>query len=86
MAAAAAGVIGGYSLSWMQFKGKERNHNRVKICCSSSLMDSYKTLRVQPGASQTEVKKAFRHLALQVGFIFNEASFYPSFHFALDFR
>ncbi|XP_057458825.1 chaperone protein dnaJ 8, chloroplastic-like [Lotus japonicus] len=65
MAAAAAGVIGGYSLSWMQFKGRERNHNRVMICCSSSLMDSYKTLRVQPGASQTEVKKAFRHLALQ---------------------
>ncbi|KAJ1428479.1 DnaJ domain containing protein [Sesbania bispinosa] len=65
MATTGAGVIGGNSLSWMQFRGRERKHKRVMICCSSSLMDSYKTLRIQPGASQTEVKKAFRQLALQ---------------------
>ncbi len=75
MAAATAGVVGGNgsSSSWMQFKGRrERKHNkvnRVKICCSSSsssaVMDHYKTLRIQPGASESEVRKAFRQLALQ---------------------
>ena len=28
-------------------------------------MDPYKTLRIQPGSSESEVKKAFRQLALQ---------------------
>ncbi|MGR2462715.1 J domain-containing protein, partial [Salmonella enterica] len=28
-------------------------------------MDPYKTLKIQPGASETEVRKAFRQLALQ---------------------
>lgn len=69
---AATGVIGG---NWMQLRGREeRNYQKrvFKICCySSPLTDSYNTLRVQPGASQSEVKKAFRHLALQVS---------PSFH------
>jgi preprotein translocase subunit Sec63 len=31
-------------------------------------MDPYKTLRVQPGASESDVRKAFRKLALQVWF------------------
>ncbi|XP_061373123.1 chaperone protein dnaJ 8, chloroplastic-like [Gastrolobium bilobum] len=63
MAAAAAvgGVIGG---SWMQLRGRERKQKSVKICCSS-LTDSYKTLRIKPGVSRIEVKKAFRQLALQ---------------------
>ncbi|MED6143553.1 hypothetical protein PIB30_007502 [Stylosanthes scabra] len=66
----AAGVIGGNSWSWMQLRrGRERKQQRrVEICCSSSsssLKEYYKTLRVQPGASQSEVKKAFRQLALQ---------------------
>ncbi|TKY48005.1 Chaperone protein dnaJ 8 [Spatholobus suberectus] len=54
---AASGVICGNWLSRMQLKGsKERKHKRVQICCSS-LTDSYKTLRIQPGASQSEVKR-----------------------------
>ncbi|KAI4355844.1 hypothetical protein L6164_004579 [Bauhinia variegata] len=71
MAAAAAGVIGGNgsSSSWMQFKDrqkKQKRANRVKIiCASSAVMDPYKTLRIKPGASESEVKKAFRQLALQ---------------------
>ncbi|XP_028781037.1 chaperone protein dnaJ 8, chloroplastic [Neltuma alba] len=72
MAAAVAGVVGGNrSCSpWIQFKDSEKKQkrlNRVKIssCCSSSVMDPYKTLRIQPGASESEVKKAFRQLALQ---------------------
>ncbi|KAJ1410021.1 DnaJ domain containing protein [Sesbania bispinosa] len=73
MAAAAAGVVGGNgsSASWMQFKSRERKQNKVnkaRICCSyssSSVMDPYKTLRIQPGASESEVRKAFRQLALK---------------------
>ncbi|WVZ24182.1 hypothetical protein V8G54_002726 [Vigna mungo] len=71
-AATAAGVVGGNasSASWMRFKGKERKHakmNRSRVCCSysSSVMDPYKTLRIQRGASESEVRKAFRQLALQ---------------------
>ncbi|KAF7843179.1 Chaperone protein dnaJ 8, chloroplastic [Senna tora] len=71
-AAAVARVIGGNgsSSSWLQFKDKERKQKRVigvKISCSSSssVMDPYKTLRIQPGASESEVKKAFRQLALK---------------------
>ncbi|KAJ7962742.1 Chaperone protein DnaJ [Quillaja saponaria] len=70
--ATAAAVIGGgrsSSSSWMQFKDrqwKKKMVNRVKICCAaSSVMDPYKTLRIQPYASESEVKKAFRQLALQ---------------------
>ncbi|KAK7293918.1 hypothetical protein RJT34_16797 [Clitoria ternatea] len=70
--AAAAGVVGGNSLSasLMQFRGRERKQNKInrtRVCCSysSSVMDPYKTLRIQPGASEPEVRKAFRQLALQ---------------------
>ncbi|XP_022777100.1 chaperone protein dnaJ 8, chloroplastic-like [Durio zibethinus] len=67
--ASAIGMIGGNgSFSWMQVrgKGKEKTVNRVRFCCSaSSVIDPYKTLRIQPGASESEVKKAFRQLALR---------------------
>lgn len=74
MAAATAGVVGGNasSASWMQFRGRERKHtkkNRSGVFCSyssPSVINSYKTLRVQTGASESEVRKAFRQLALQV--------------------
>lgn len=74
MAAVVARVSGrnGSSSSWMKFRVKEKKQrrvNRVQISCSyssSSVMDPYKTLRIQPGASESEVKKAFRQLALQV--------------------
>ncbi|PIA45886.1 hypothetical protein AQUCO_01600260v1 [Aquilegia coerulea] len=42
------------------------NKQRRMVSCSySSLTDQYRTLRIQPGASESEVKKAFRNLALQ---------------------
>ncbi|XP_040949578.1 chaperone protein dnaJ 8, chloroplastic isoform X2 [Gossypium hirsutum] len=69
--ASAIGMIGGKGCSsWMQVKekGKKKMANRVRVYCSSapSVMDPYKTLRIQPGASESEVKKAFRQLALQI--------------------
>ncbi|XVE91196.1 hypothetical protein DITRI_Ditri20bG0134900 [Diplodiscus trichospermus] len=69
--ASAIRMIGGKGSSpWMQVKekGKKKTStaNRVRVCCSaSSVMDPYKTLRIQPGASESEVKRAFRRLALQ---------------------
>ena len=75
MAAAAAGIIGGNgsssSSSWFKLRDRQKNKkmvNRVMFCSasSSSVMDHYKTLRIKPGASESEVKKAFRQLALQV--------------------
>ncbi|XWS20547.1 hypothetical protein CRYUN_Cryun31cG0111200 [Craigia yunnanensis] len=68
MASAIGMIAGNGSSSWMQVKekGKKKTANRVRVCCSaSSVMDPYKTLRVQPDASESEVKKAFRRLALQ---------------------
>lgn len=69
MAAATAATA-----SWMRFKGgKERKltkMNKSRINCSysssSSVIDPYKTLRIKRGASESEVRKAFRQLALQV--------------------
>ncbi|KGN58652.1 chaperone protein dnaJ 8, chloroplastic [Cucumis sativus] len=42
--------------------------NQFRVSCSyssSSLADPYRTLRIQPGSSESEVKKAFRRLALK---------------------
>ncbi|KAK8690852.1 hypothetical protein V6N13_074378 [Hibiscus sabdariffa] len=71
--ASAIGMISGKGCSsWMQIKekGKKKKStvNRVRVCCSysSSVMDPYKTLWIQPGASESNVKKAFRQLALQI--------------------
>nr|AAR10466.1 chloroplast outer envelope protein translocator Toc12 [Pisum sativum] len=68
-----AGVIGGIGsgVSWMQFGRKEKKQNKmntVTVCCSSyssSVTDPYKILKVQPDASESDVRKAFRQLALQ---------------------
>jgi DnaJ-class molecular chaperone len=69
MACAAAGVIGGNGYGWISLKNKNRNQNqkRIRVSCSysSTVMDPYKTLMIQPGASESDVKKAFRRLALQ---------------------
>ncbi|OAY52674.1 chaperone protein dnaJ 8, chloroplastic isoform X1 [Manihot esculenta] len=79
MASAAVGMIGSNgcagssSSSWFQIKNRRKKNinmgkNRVRFLCvssSSSVMDPYKTLRIQPGASESEVRKAFRQLALQ---------------------
>lgn len=47
---------------------KKRNNNRFRVNCMYSPVssDPYKTLKIHPGASESEVKKAFRRLALQV--------------------
>ncbi|KAJ8634778.1 hypothetical protein MRB53_009045 [Persea americana] len=53
--------------SWIQTSGLSPNRRNVKrVCCSSgSLTEQYRTLRIEPGASEKEVKKAFRQLALK---------------------
>ncbi|KAJ8641195.1 hypothetical protein MRB53_017889 [Persea americana] len=60
--------MGMASGSWIRttnLNPSRRNHKGV--CCSAaSLTDQYRTLRVEPGASEKEVKTAFRQLALQV--------------------
>ena len=51
---------------------KRNRKNRVgfvSASATSTLMDPYQTLSVHPGSSESEVKKAFRRLALQVDFI-----------------
>ncbi|CAK9186837.1 unnamed protein product [Ilex paraguariensis] len=77
--AASVGMIGGVgpcgsssSSSWSQFKNVKKNKRAMRdggfrVCCvsSSTATDPYKTLRIQPEASESEVKKAFRQLALQ---------------------
>lgn len=79
--ASACGVMGKSapsSSSWVQLRdrstlrrGKSGDRSRVNVSCSlysPSVVDPYRTLRIQPGASESEVKKAFRQLALQVCF------------------
>ncbi|KAF5177804.1 Chaperone protein dnaj 8 protein [Thalictrum thalictroides] len=52
--------------SCLKKKTNNTNKQRRMISCSySSLKDQYRTLQIQPGASESEVKKAFRTLALQ---------------------
>ncbi|PIM98217.1 hypothetical protein CDL12_29305 [Handroanthus impetiginosus] len=62
--------------SWVQLKddlsrknvGKNNNKKkgfRVSCVSSSAVSDPYKTLRIKRGASESEVKKAFRQLALK---------------------
>ncbi|XP_044495285.1 chaperone protein dnaJ 8, chloroplastic-like [Mangifera indica] len=67
-AAAAGGMIRSNGLQYKAMKKKKKNMvNRMTVSCYSSvsMVDPYKTLRIQPGASESEVKKAFRILALQ---------------------
>ncbi|XP_030470981.1 chaperone protein dnaJ 8, chloroplastic-like [Syzygium oleosum] len=75
MATSVVGVIGKTGSQWVRVGGRKMKNgadrNRgVKVSCShssssSSVLDPYQTLRIQPGASESEVKKAFRQLALQ---------------------
>ncbi|KAG8388221.1 hypothetical protein BUALT_Bualt02G0103100 [Buddleja alternifolia] len=73
---AAAVGCGSASGSWAQINIRNNNYynnnNKKKkkgfrVSCVSfgAVSDPYKTLRIQPGASEAEVKKAFRQLALQ---------------------
>ncbi|NP_001233835.1 heat shock protein binding protein [Solanum lycopersicum] len=70
------GSIGGYgaasaSLFRLRNSAKKKTRNgkngfRVScVCSSSAVADPYKTLKIQPGASESEVRKAFRQLALK---------------------
>ncbi|KAK1358143.1 J domain-containing protein [Heracleum sosnowskyi] len=72
--AAVGGLIGGTvscSSSTTCFQKdltrKKRNNNKFRVNCLYSPVssDPYKTLKIHPGASESEVKKAFRRLALQ---------------------
>ncbi|KAK4488889.1 hypothetical protein RD792_004679 [Penstemon davidsonii] len=46
-------------------KNKKKGLFNVSCVSSAAVGDPYKTLRIHPGASESEVKKAFRQLALQ---------------------
>lgn len=80
MATAAAGMIRGGSSypSLDQVKDRKKKHvDRARVFCVASsaaakLTDPYETLRIRPGASESEVKKAFRQLALKVYFYIDE--------------
>ncbi|CAA2976248.1 chaperone protein dnaJ 8, chloroplastic-like [Olea europaea var. sylvestris] len=64
---AAAVRCGSASISWIQLKdssSKRTAKNRFRVS-SSAVSDPYKTLKIHHGASESEVKKAFRQLALQ---------------------
>lgn len=55
------GILG----SWAGCSGRRRP---VTVCyarTSTRLAERYRTLRIQPGATETEVKRAFRQLALK---------------------
>ncbi|KAJ4950405.1 hypothetical protein NE237_027237 [Protea cynaroides] len=61
---------GSSSSSWTLQRGflKNKKAKTRKVSCVAAcngLTDQYRTLRIQPGASEGEVKKAFRQLALQ---------------------
>ncbi|OIT06633.1 PREDICTED: chaperone protein dnaJ 8, chloroplastic [Nicotiana attenuata] len=75
--ATAMGMLGGiggcgaasaslFRLRNISKKKTKNNKNGFRVSCvSSTVADPYKTLRIQPGASESEVRKAFRKLALQ---------------------
>ncbi|KAJ0965832.1 hypothetical protein J5N97_026970 [Dioscorea zingiberensis] len=71
MAAAVGLMLGSMGSSsssscWSQRRGDSKRASvEVRCVASGSLNNQYRTLRVQPGASETEVKRAFRQLALQ---------------------
>ncbi|KAJ6804016.1 chaperone protein dnaJ 8, chloroplastic [Iris pallida] len=44
---------------------ESRRGRTVVFAAARSLADPYRTLRIEPGASETEVRRAFRQLALQ---------------------
>ncbi|KAJ9568222.1 hypothetical protein OSB04_004188 [Centaurea solstitialis] len=63
------------SSSWGKLRNSHKkkvvnggDHRRFRVRCVSSssvASDPYKTLSIRPGASESEVKKAFRQLALK---------------------
>lgn len=73
--ASAAGMMNGYvssstsSSSFGKLRKKEGNRGgdgRFRVSCVyTTASDPYKTLSIHPGASESEVRKAFRQLALK---------------------
>ncbi|KAL3736905.1 hypothetical protein ACJRO7_025782 [Eucalyptus globulus] len=57
----AAGLMGKNGSSWIQLKNNERTLMKKRMACK----DEVRVLRIHRGASESEVKKAFRQLALQ---------------------
>ncbi|XP_073158339.1 chaperone protein dnaJ 8, chloroplastic-like [Henckelia pumila] len=56
------------SLRNLRNSNKNNHKKKSRVSCvysSPAVGDPYKTLRIDPGASESEVKKAFRRLALQ---------------------
>ncbi|XP_051136116.1 chaperone protein dnaJ 8, chloroplastic-like [Andrographis paniculata] len=62
-----AGLKGSSSSSSSSWRGSKSKRKGLRVSCvsSSPVTDSYRTLRIHPGASESEVKKAFRKLALK---------------------
>lgn len=66
---ASSSSIGSWARRGGVAKGRRkagRSRGDVRCAAAASLADQYRMLRVQPGAPEKEVKKAFRKLALQV--------------------
>ncbi|XP_059299717.1 chaperone protein dnaJ 8, chloroplastic-like isoform X2 [Lycium ferocissimum] len=65
--ATAMGYVG--AASWISLTKKKMKGDKIRfnVSCiySPSVSNPYKTLRIQPDASETDVRKAFRQLALQ---------------------
>lgn len=84
------GGVGGYgsgsgsgSLERLRNSGKKRRNEkdgfRVSCVSSPSVADPYKTLRIHHGATESEVKKAFRQLALKVSVLVAHTFHFPLF-------
>nr|XP_010912169.1 chaperone protein dnaJ 8, chloroplastic [Elaeis guineensis] len=51
--------------TWGALKGRRKGVRCSAAAAAGSLREQYRTLRIEPGASEEEVKKAYRHLALR---------------------
>ncbi len=72
MAAAAGRVMGTQGISFLKWKNGEKKklvgRGNVTVMASASftgMKEEYETLRLNPGATKKDVKRAFRRLALQ---------------------
>ncbi|XP_072963145.1 chaperone protein dnaJ 8, chloroplastic-like [Typha angustifolia] len=62
------GLVGSVGLDGRRWRRKAAERGagvRCSAAAAGSLTDQYRMLRIQPGATEKEVKKAFRQLALQ---------------------
>lgn len=66
MGAVSASSMGIYAGRSRVSRGRRSGGDVQCAASTGRLTEQYRTLRVQPGASEKEIKKAFRQLALQV--------------------